>query len=448
MKFSYYNEFIKHGDRFIAYNGRTNALAEITNEDFTMISEYSNKTISNIKKDLIEQLLYGGFLIEDDINELDILRYQMFASRFDNSRLSLVVAPTSNCNFRCPYCFESKVLRNSKMDKSIIDAIMEFVNYRSASIQNLQITWYGGEPLLEIDTIMEMSLQFLKLCEESNIKYSSSIITNGYLLDTSIMKKLISVKIDSVQVTLDGLKEKHDKRRFLVGGKPTFETIIRNLEELGSLYLSNTKDFPTIGLRMNIDRDNYQEIDELMRFLYKSSIHEYTYFYIAGVFDKNDFNNKFTFTQAEFIKLFDKYLNLQKSLDKKDYYEDYYPKIISSNCGCDTSSSFVIDSDGTLYKCWEEIGHIDSKIGNIKEILDFNIIKNPWYYHNILNDPTLDDHCSKCKILPNCMGGGCPYRVNNLKFKIDCEAKIAEHKSNIIKSYEILKMKESQITNN
>ena len=292
---------------------------------------------------------------------------------------------------------------------------------------------------MEIDTIVEMGEKFINLCEASNVNYTSSIITNGYLLSPEVMERLISVKVGNIQITLDGLKEAHDCRRFLVGGKPTFDTIIENIKKLRPLFKAKKTFFPSIGIRMNLDKSNCLGMEELMDYLYKSPIHEYTTFYIAGVFDINDVNNDYTFTQAEYLEYNEKYLNLLKKLDQKEYYEDYYPKMISSFCGCDVISSFVIDSDGTLYKCWEEIGHVDTSIGNIKEIFSANLVNNPWYYSNILLDPTLDDKCSKCKILPNCMGGGCPHRVNYLKSKVDCEAKMSEHRCNIIKSYEILK---------
>ena len=144
MKASDYNEFIEYDGNIIAYNGRTNTLAEISNEEYCIFNSYLVDENTEIKGDYLQQLLYGGFLINDNVNELDILKYNMFSSRFDNSQLSLVIAPTSDCNFRCPYCFESKVLRPNRMDTTIVNAIIKFVKSRTESIQNLHITWYGG----------------------------------------------------------------------------------------------------------------------------------------------------------------------------------------------------------------------------------------------------------------------------------------------------------------
>ena len=106
MKQSLYNYCFKNGDNIIIFNARTNALAKLSLDEYEQLKKCDLGTKSTITKELKEALVYGGYLLEDKTNELDIVKNNVLASRFSNNILNLTIAPTSNCNFRCPYCFE------------------------------------------------------------------------------------------------------------------------------------------------------------------------------------------------------------------------------------------------------------------------------------------------------------------------------------------------------
>lgn len=438
MKSSNYNTFIKQDVEWIAHNGLTNALAVLSNKEMSDFNLYIN-TGNGLTIEQINEFKENGFLIDDNFNEIEFIRYNMYKDRFDKSALALVIAPTSNCNFRCPYCFESKVLRNCRMDDSVKQAVIDFVESKMNTIERLSIVWYGGEPLLEIGLISEFSKIFIELCERNNVVYSANIITNGYLLTSEVLEQLIQYKVTDIQITIDGMNEEHDSRRYLVGKKPTFEKIIHNLLSLESVY-KKYDDFPFIAIRMNVDKKNVSQVDSLLEYIYSMPFKDYVFFYIAGVYDKEDRNFDTTLSQAEFIDVYRKYLRKLKEFSTYDNYELYYPKLISAACGCEQIATFVIDADGSLYKCWEEIGQSSAKIGNVKD-MDSNS-NNEWLYKYLIDDPTQKEKCHSCKILPNCMGGGCPHRVKKSNFKIDCEAKRNEHIASILDSYKLLKNNE------
>ena len=81
------------------------------------------------------------------------------------------------------------------MSKDIQDKIVEYVRRQVSTISQLSVNWYGGEPLLAIDVIESLTEHFLKICKENNITYSSTIITNGYLLDMETVNRLIEYQI-------------------------------------------------------------------------------------------------------------------------------------------------------------------------------------------------------------------------------------------------------------
>lgn len=101
MKQSLYNYCFKNGDNIIIFNARTNALAKLSLDEYEQLKKCDLDTKSTITKELKESLVYGGYLLEDKTNELDIIKNNVLASRFSNNILNLTIAPTSNCNFRC-----------------------------------------------------------------------------------------------------------------------------------------------------------------------------------------------------------------------------------------------------------------------------------------------------------------------------------------------------------
>lgn len=214
MKASNYNFFIEHDDdSYLAYNSRSNSLAIIEKENFRKYSDFvlTGKEIDD--SNLVEKLKEGYFLIDDDVDELKILRFQMYKDRMSEHTLSLTIAPTSDCNFRCVYCYEKKSIRKKSMTLEVEDAIIDLIKSVKTTISSMNVAWYGGEPLLRFDVIERLSKRIIQICKENNIQYFSSIVTNGYLLTPEIAKKLAEYQIKNIQVTLDGPKETHDKRR-------------------------------------------------------------------------------------------------------------------------------------------------------------------------------------------------------------------------------------------
>ena len=184
MKISKYNFFINYKeDNIIAYNSFTNALAIINNDKYNQFLAFKNNNGDISDENLKSDLLKGGFLIEDTKDELKDLRRDLYMSRFNTKRLSLTIAPTSDCNFRCVYCFEQNSIRKEYMSKETMNHIINLVKSKSEEIKHLSITWYGGEPILALNQIEYMTESFLKICNENKIKYYSDIVTNGYLLN-------------------------------------------------------------------------------------------------------------------------------------------------------------------------------------------------------------------------------------------------------------------------
>lgn len=431
MKESIYNKFFNKDEVILAYNARTNALAEICVEDYQIFLKWKENKIDQLPENLESELLYGGFVVPKEINEEDLIKNSIMASRYSTKCLNLTIAPTSNCNFRCPYCYEKDVLKVQRMSDITANNILKMIKDRIKHLETVNITWYGGEPLLELDRILSLSQQIIKICEENNTEYYASMVTNGYFLTCECLERLIEVKVKNIQITLDGTQEYHDNRRYRVGKKPTFGRIIQNLKSLKKI--EDSSGFPVIGIRMNVDKNNFKSLYELDKYLLDEGIQNYATFYIAAVFDPNDYSHEYTYTPEEF-SVINKEFQKKKKINSLN---DYYPNLAGNHCMCDSLYGYVIDSDGGIYKCWEEMGKDNCKVGIISEYQ--KISYNPRYYSYLLSDILKKQRCLNCPVLPICMGGGCPERIIQHNYQPDCKSMISSIYENIEKSYEIMK---------
>lgn len=435
MKESRYNIFFSMEKNVLAYNARTNALAEISQEDYKTIQSIFKDPNSNSTNKLYQDLLYGGFLVEDNFDELAVIRHNMYASRFSTNTLKLTIAPTADCNFRCPYCYERDVLKDKQMTDDVENKIIEMIESNLKSITTLGVTWYGGEPLLEKRRIESMSEKIMKLCNDYKVDYFAGIITNGYFLDSDTLLMLAKYKVRTIQITLDGVAKTHDQRRYLKNKGKTFGKIMKNLIDISILYEEERENLPNISLRINVDKNNKEEAFELLDFISNSPISRFVAPYIAGVYDHKDVNNEYTLTTEEYNELRNRFVEACIDKGYEIDYSVFYPRYITSNCVCDRINSGVIDPEGNIYKCWEEIGEESVCVGEVGRNPISNLPKR--YFDYMLFDPTLDKKCSKCIILPVCMGGGCPLRRSRDNIR-NCEEQIKEIKKSIVKSYKLM----------
>lgn len=398
--FSYDLDDVETGNSMLVYNARTNALAVMDKEHRDMYIQYRDNGIGIPDKEFAEQLKTGGYLLEDSVDEISILKENLFSDRYRTDYLSLTIAATSDCNFRCIYCYEKNSLKNSKMSPEKQDELMKYIESRMSSISNLSIVWYGGEPLLAMDVIESLSEKIIRLCGDNSVNYSASIVTNGYLLNPETAKKLDKYKVKHMQITIDGPEEIHNKRRPLAGGQGTFKTILKNVKDCKG-YIDS------ISIRINVDIENANEINTLI-----AQISELKNgggnvgFYLGFVEAHNDcyLENKCMTAEAFSVK------HYEFMKDNNVDFMNAYPRIVSNYCGADRYLSYVIDYEGNIYKCWNDIGITDRIVGNTGSDDEKSGTYNTGLYYGYMHyAATEDEGCKHCNLLPICMGG-CPYK--------------------------------------
>ena len=394
------------GDNTVLYNSRTQALAALEKENYRSFKNYLDNGEEIKDKKFLEMLKSGGYLVQSRQFEKDSIRYQMLQQRYAGDFLSLTIAPTTKCNFDCAYCYEKNSDKISGMPGKVQDALVDLVKNTGRTIRHLDIVWYGGEPLLALDVIENLSKRLIDVCREMDIEYTATIVTNGYLLNKKVVDKLKELRITGMQVTLDGPPHVHNKRRPLIGGGETFDKILNRLAECSDYFDNN------ISLRINVDRENSSEIEGILDILEEKGLKQKISVYLGYV---DSSNNCYQISSCMSYKDFAfKKLDFDRILVDRGFQQDLlanYPYPRKTFCAADTGNSFVIAPNGDFYRCWDDIGLDDWKIGNIAETVELNMKK---LFEYLLYDPTEDENCSECQFLPVCMGG-CPRKRLNKK---------------------------------
>ena len=410
-KVSRYNHFVEDNNgKVLAFNAMSCGLGEMDKENYEIYQKIVNGEITDytqVPPDLFEKLKQGNFIISETTDEIQKLKAGHFAARFANRGFGLTIIPTLECNFACDYCYEPDNPKQERpkrepMSKEVQDGIVELVKNRLQEGTMFSVSWYGGEPLLELEVIESLTERFKKVCKEKKAKYGAGIITNGYLLTPTTLDKLIKLNISFAQITIDGPEEIHNARRPLLGKGPTYQTIIDNITKI-------PEDIPFgLSIRVNIDRRNREYVSELLENLRGHDLHnkKNISIYFSSVFASTN-SCKDVIESCMITREFAlKEVELYREAMRIGFQIKNYPASNISLCGAIGPNSFVVEPDGILQTCWNTVGRKDTKVGSIKDSsIELNDNYNKW-----LSWSTFDKKgCKNCPILPLCMGG-CPYK--------------------------------------
>ena len=360
---------------------------------------------------ILTSLFEREIIVPENENEFEnVLQYNQSLIK-DSKVLGLVIQPTANCQLGCHYC--GQVHSKKNMSKDIVNLTLNRIisKLQQKNYHGLSIKWYGGEPLLGYNQILLMSEKLINYCKEKNIKYSSSMITNGLSLNPVIFKKMIiSAKVAHFQITIDGITA-HDKRRITKKGGHTFHAILNNV--LNVVDLPEYKDnHCAIAIRINVDKTNEHEVCPLIDRLAESKLHlKNVNIDFAALVNWGD-------VQCADEEGLDPSNFAQKEIDwilyclKKGFkLTTTLPPRTPSPCMVVNPDAEVYDTDGNIYPCYEfpytpKYEEDKYKIGNLLnevQVSNENAITRNWYSDIKTNIST----CKNCNLFPVC-GGGCP----------------------------------------
>ena len=393
MKKSNYNIFVPCERMVIGFNTYRNMYIAISPKAY---STYNKESLDDLMKkfpNCYKNMQEFGFLIEDDFDELASIRLRNKIECFASRKFQLMVFPTQDCNLKCWYCYETHQ-QNTKMTPEVMERIYLYVKnlIENNSFDSFQMSFFGGEPLLYFDEIVfPLASRIKNLIESAGKQFISFFVTNASLINKQTIDKLVTLS-PRLQITLDGVKEKHDKVRiWKKNNAPTYDTIIQAVKELTKREdLANF----AITLRINYDNETLNNLHSLLEDLAdvdKTKLHVH-FERVWQTVDSVDNEQRdlllkalIDFTERGFV------VN-QGSFRQKDY-----------SCPAECYNYAIINHDGSVHKCNGRTlskksacgkialtGQIEWDINKIAKRIGLATFENP--------------SCIKCKMLPLCMG--------------------------------------------
>ncbi len=375
LKHSIYNIFKHKGRTYLLYNTLFNSMITLSDSEF---QQYEKIQFSDLS--LVEVFTDNGFLLPEFTDEYQ--RYNYYQSVLNNQLqdyMHYTIALTSRCNARCIYCYEEGV---PQFDMSL-ETAEKIAEILCKSEKQIDITWFGGEPLLKTDLIQHIT----EILRKNNKKFDSGIITNGSLLtEDMIANQFPEWGISWVQISLDGMKEEYLRRKCYYSNKTDiFENVISNIEFLVKQEIS-------VSVRLNMDALNSEECIEVAKYL-KEKFSEaqcllaYPAFLSGKAYGLED-EAKRIFYSNQIYQIYPLGNSLLTNI----------PKI--NNCYFQQQGAFVIDTDGSILCCERDIGRQKTKISSVQELNTLDNLKKP-----VSIFPPIKKQCQICAYYPKCSGG-------------------------------------------
>ena len=240
----------------ILWNTLSNAISVFRGDQIPLV-EKALRGVEARKRGTVKYLVDRGFLIQEGTNEYRQFQARFGAQQFQTNALELILMPSEDCNFRCKYCYEDFARGTMRPDVRL--GLRNLVEKRLKYLDRLSVSWFGGEPLYGWEAIEELAPFFHEAAEREDISYQGHMTTNGYLLTPDVAEKLLSWRVISYQITLDGAPEDHDRSRPGRDGSGTFAQIYENL-----LSIAKRPEAFDITVRVNVSPANAPGIHELL----------------------------------------------------------------------------------------------------------------------------------------------------------------------------------------
>ena len=403
---SKYNLYISNEkDEFVLFNGLSRKMIKTSLENKNKLMDFLKNPDENVP--LYNLFECNSFIVSDNEMEQKDVENKYMELCHSNRTLHVIILPTYQCNFRCAYCYET--FPDIRMQPQVCDEVYAFVEKKLQDYSSLEVSWFGGEPLLELETIVKLSTKFRDLCKRLGKVYLASITTNGYLLDCQTFKMLLKSNVRTYQITIDGTENMHNKYRHLIDGEPTYNVIISNLKKIRDEVKSSMFQ---IVIRTNLTKELVGEGNSYFKFIEEEFLCDPRFKHvcrIAFAYKNESLHEKLLNTDNLINSSFYSLPNGVIDEDNRNYFIESFKDFLrgdASVCYAGKESSFVIDPIGKLMKCTVCLDDEKNYIGNIFEGIDTEQFKS-WVIRP--NDSDVKKMCFDCPIYPICMNVSCPY---------------------------------------
>ena len=281
--------------------------------------------------------------------------------------LCLHIAHT--CNLNCSYCFASqgkyhgeRALMSFDVGKRALDFLVE----NSGSRRNLEVDFFGGEPLMNFDVVKQLVEYARSIEKQAGKNFRFTLTTNGMLIDDDVID-FANREMSNVVLSLDGRKEVHDRYRVDYAGKGSWETIVPKFQKL--VEARKGKGYYMRGTFTHANPDFLEDIKVMLDLGFSELSMEPV---VTGAGDPA------ALTEQDKPTVFEQYEQLAELMLKRDdegkpfTFYHYMIDLAGGPCiykrisGCGSGTEYMaVTPWGDLYPCHQFVGDDKFLLGNI-----------------------------------------------------------------------------------
>ncbi len=382
--------------------------------------KYDKKDIEEALSE-IESLIENGMLFTED-------PYRDYVSVSNRKSVvkALCLHICHDCNLRCRYCFAStgnfggqRTMMSTQIGKKAID----FLITESQNRRNLEVDFFGGEPMMNFDVVKEIVAYARGKEEQYNKRFRFTITTNGLLLNEENMK-YINENMQNVVLSIDGREETNDKMRFRIDGTGCYKDIMPKFK-----FMAESRNQDNYYVRGTFTRENLDFSKDVLH-LADQGFEQISVEPVVAAKDTG-----FDIRGEDLPVIFKEYERLAFDIverRKKEKGFNFFhfmldlsqgPCIIKRLSGCGSGHEYLaVTPEGDLYPCHQFVGDEKFRMGNVVDGIQNRDIQNSFKNSNIYTK----DECGKCWARFYCSGGCAAnsYQFHNdinKPYKVGCE---------------------------
>ncbi len=375
------------------------------NEIISEISEkYSNVPVNEIKEcyEQIVDLKDAGKLFTPETFE-PMAGHLKAKTAGVIKALCIHIAHT--CNLNCSYCFASqgkyhgeRALMSFEVGKRALDFLIE----NSGTRRNLEVDFFGGEPLMNFDVVKQMVAYARSIEKEHNKNFRFTLTTNGMLIDDDVIE-FANKEMSNVVLSLDGRKEIHDRYRVDYAGNGSWEKIVPKFQKL--VDARGGRNYYMRGTFTHANPDFLNDIKQMLDLGFTELSMEPV---VCAPGDPSELTEEDkTIVLDQYEKLAE--LMIEKDKEGKPFTFYHYmidltggPCIYKRISGCGSGTEYMaVTPTGELYPCHQFVGEEKFRLGDIWNGVDNTKIQNEFAECNVYSRP----ECLECWAKLYCSGG-------------------------------------------
>ncbi len=317
--------------------------------------------------------------------------------------LCLHIAHT--CNLDCSYCFASqgkyhgeRALMSLEVGKRALDFLIE----NSGTRRNLEVDFFGGEPLMNFEVVKEL-VAYARIREkECNKNFRFTLTTNGMLIDDDVIE-FANRECSNVVLSLDGRKEIHDRFRVDHAGRGSFDTIVPKFQKL--VEARGGKNYYMRGTFTHANPDFLKDIEVMLSLGFRELSMEPV---VCAPDDPSALTAEdLPIVMEQYEKLAELMLKCHREGNPFTFYHYMIdlsggPCIYKRISGCGSGTEYMaVTPWGDLYPCHQFVGEEKFKLGNVFDGVDNHEIQGEFEACNVYARP----ECADCWAKLYCSGG-------------------------------------------